>query len=317
MTSEMRTERINLGKRPDLMLRLEKFGILPKGNPNGEFARCSKEWTAQKIPPYDQSIYQAMAARLPEGWEDISIDELDELLETLKKKIELKKEEPLTNQDQANQKVLTGLCTVALIGIMAGSQLIAHYGVGELPKMDERDLELTLEDSYDMILQLVIHSKLLDEIFIAIAHTSGAPERVQQTLPFVLKLSAILMMIKLVTIRNPDRFLFLVEELQQEISDGLQKVERFVDEMIHTKKFSGENAEKVALFLQRGKMALDKEDFIGFSQTLDEGLAQIGISEETLTKDLKKIEAYVAMLVHSFITIQEFKEAQSTGLHQA
>ena len=74
-----------LAKRPDLVIKLEKYGIeLPKKE-GGEFQGIAKKWAKEKKPPYDKAVYQALAERLPTGWEEISHEEMDELIIKMQK----------------------------------------------------------------------------------------------------------------------------------------------------------------------------------------------------------------------------------------
>jgi len=73
-------ERIILGRHPELMLKLEKYGVIPPDVGGGPYDGFARRQAAQGAPPYDKREYIDMAKRLPVGWEELSVQEMDKVL---------------------------------------------------------------------------------------------------------------------------------------------------------------------------------------------------------------------------------------------
>jgi hypothetical protein len=104
-------DRVILGRRPDLMLKLEKYGVMPPIVGGGPYDRFAKQQAAQGAAPYDKQEYADLANRLPSGWEELSAGEMDRVISGLQAKINAKQTEivPKQTQLQENKNRLSDL----------------------------------------------------------------------------------------------------------------------------------------------------------------------------------------------------------------
>lgn len=84
--------RIILGKQPELMLQLVALDIMPPTAEGGTYNGMAKEAanSTPSTPPYDNPLYAAMANALPSGWEEVSVEGLDSVIEQLDQMIDEK-----------------------------------------------------------------------------------------------------------------------------------------------------------------------------------------------------------------------------------
>lgn len=79
--------RIILGRRPDLMLRLLQQGIIPPSAGGGPFGGMAAKFIAEGIKPYDNPLFALLAQVIPSGWEELSGVEMDVVIDRLQTSI--------------------------------------------------------------------------------------------------------------------------------------------------------------------------------------------------------------------------------------
>jgi hypothetical protein len=129
-------DRIILGKRPDLMLKLVNYGVLPPMVTGGPYDGYAKRAAAQGAFPYDNPAYAVLAESLPSGWEELSIQELDQVIDQLKASMA-----PLPASVGSSF-----LSTVTRHSLAAADQVYDPYTMGSPGLMQMLALRLQLED---------------------------------------------------------------------------------------------------------------------------------------------------------------------------
>lgn len=317
MTSDTTVGHINLGKRPDLMLLLERYEIIPKGDPEGPFAGCSKKWSEEKEPPYDQAVYQAMADRLPEGWEDITREEMDRLIDELKERVEKKRQEPLSRENLGNRFLLDKFLIVALLGIFTTAAVIEKSKFAWIPNKEEGDLKAAERFAYTLLLQLATESNVVQEILRTIGASTGLNAALQEVLMEGMELFGILVAVKIASMKEMNYGITLIDQFQEEILRGIVKAQQILLEAQQKEMLAGSIPNGVALFLQQGKMALEKGDFEGFYQTYQGALGILGITDEQFSQDLESIREFAERLVYACTEGRDDLTNTMTGISQA
>lgn len=295
------TKHVILAKRPDLVLKLEKYGILPPCKSGGKYEGCAKKWAQEGLPPYDTPEMQALAERLPTGWEELTEKEFNDLLKKLETAIINKKMEKLDTPNRGSEKLLRSLTKIAFIGITSVASMIETSGLGILPDEDEVDKKRAMQLSFELILHLVNGTDLLTIVFREIAATMNTTTDNQKMIAEILKLMAILLAILAAAKGDQERLKALTRSFEATIRKGLEKVEGFVSESLTKQQISGEKAEEVALLLQQAKMALEKDEFEGFYEAFKDALLVIDLTPEMIISDFNDIQVFAEKL-HTAMT---------------
>jgi hypothetical protein len=289
-------KQVVLAKRPDLVLKLEKYGLLPPCKPGGKYNGCAKKWAKESTPPYDTPEAQALAERLPTGWEELPTKEFDQLLNALQAAIEEKRKERLDTPNRGAERMLRNMAKIAFIGITAAASLIEVSGLGILPDEDENDKKQAAKLSFELVLHLICGTNVLKQIFMEIARTTNTTNENQEMIAEILKLMAVLLAILAASQGKQGRLKELMSSFKGEISKGIKKTERFVSEGLLNETLSGEKAEETSLLLQQAKIALEKEDFEGFYETYKEALGLLNVTTEMMIGDLGEVQVFARKL---------------------
>jgi hypothetical protein len=266
----------------------------------GIYEGCAKKWAKERMPPYDIPEYQAMAERLPIGWEEITAQEMNMLLESLKKVIAKRKNEKLDIPNKGSEKLLKSLAQIAFLGISTAATLLVESGLGILPDKDEKAKIQAKEFSFELVLHLINGTGFLNRIFRNIAETMHTSKKDQELIAEVLTLAAIFLAILAASNGNEDRLKSLITSFRHLFSKGLTKVEHFVSDKLANEAIRGEKAQHAAMFLQQARIALEKEDFDGFYEAFTGSIEILQIAPDDFIDDVKEIRVYAKKL-HSAI----------------
>lgn len=309
---------IILAKRPDLVIKLEKYGILPPCKKGGSvYNGCAKKWAKEGKVPYNTPVYQAMAERLPAGWEELTVAEMDQLLDQLQTTIEERKKARLDTPNLGDQMMLKNLAKVAFITLSTVSALIVEAGLGVLPDSDEAEQAEARMFSFEMFLHLLIGTNVLPDTLREITRTMNTTEENQQCISEVLTTAAILFAIFSASQGDLDRLQHLITSFRSHISEGLNTTEHFVSNGLKTGKIAGDKAEGLALYLQQTRMALDKDDFEGFYDAISGALGLLEITPEAFLGDQKHIEVLAKQLQRALTTGMDDETNKLTAISQA
>ncbi len=290
-----------LAKRPDLVLKLERYGLLPPCKPGGKFEGCAKKWAKEGVPPYDTPEMQALAERLPTGWEEMTEAEFNELLVKLKEKIGEKRNEKYDSPQLSSEKMMRNLTKMAFIGITSVASMIETSGLGILPDEDEVDKKRAKQLSFELILHLINGTNLLKIVFKEIAATMNTSMENREMIAEILKLMAVLLAILAAAKDDRERLKALTRSFRTTISDGVEKTERFVSDGLVQEAITGEKAEEIGLLLQQAKIALGKDDFEGFYEAFKDALGVIEVSTDMIVSDFNDIQKFAKQL-HTAMT---------------
>jgi len=135
-------KRVLLAERPDLVLKLEKYGVHLPRKAGGVYEGCAKQWSKERKPPYDRAQYQALAERLPVGWEELTTEEMDQLLERLRTAISEKQKEKLYTAAKSEEEFFKKVVTIALLALTVGIALVKEEGFGGIAEIEESEKKL-------------------------------------------------------------------------------------------------------------------------------------------------------------------------------
>ena len=295
------TKHVILAKRPDLVLKLERYGLITTYESGGKYKGYAKKWAEEGIPPYDTAETQALAERLPTGWEALTEKEFDELLEKLNLAIEEKKKERLDTPNRGSERLLRSMTKIAFIGIASVASMIETSGLGILPDEDEVDKKRAIQLSFELILHLINGTDLLKIVFKEIAATMNTTMENQEMIAEILKLMAIMLAILAAAKGDQERLKALIKSFKTSIKEGIEKTELFVSDSLVNELISGEKAEEIALLLQQAKIALEKDEFEGFYEAFKDALGVIDLTPEIMISDFNEIQIFAEKL-HAAMT---------------
>ncbi|ADI38953.1 putative uncharacterized protein [Waddlia chondrophila 2032/99] len=290
------SRRVILAKRPDLVLKLERYGLLPPCKPGGKYEGCAKKWAKEGTPPYDTPEAQALAERLPTGWEELTDLEFNQLLLQLEKKIGEKKKEKFDTPQIGSERIMRNMVKIAFIGITSVASMIETSGLGILPDEDQADKKLAMQLSFELILHLINGTNLLKIVFKEIAATLNTSSENQEMIAEILKLFAVLLAILAAAKKDRERLKALTRSFRSTIAEGVEKTERFVSEALANETISGKKAEEIGLLLSQVNIALEKDDFEGFYEAFKDALGLMEISKEMVVGDFDDIQKFAEKL---------------------
>ncbi len=306
-----------LAKRPDLVLKLEKYGLLPPCKQGGGYVGCAKKWARKRKPPYDQPVYQTMAERLPSGWEELTIEEMNQLLGELRNTINQRKKAAKETPNKGAHLMLKQLIQLAYIGITTAAVLITDLGLGILPEKNKADKKEAKKFAFELVIHLVNGTGLLTTVFQNIARTTNTHEKNQMLIADILTLIAILMALLAASEGDKDRLQVLIMSCKETLLDGIDKIESFVSEGLAKQDIKGDKGERIALSLQQAQIALNKEDFDGFYEAYREILSVLEITPDLLISDLQEIQQFAEQLQQAFTTGMDDETNTMTAIAQA
>ncbi|CUI17679.1 conserved hypothetical protein [Candidatus Protochlamydia naegleriophila] len=106
-------QRIILGRRPDLMLRLLQQGIIPSSAGGGPFDGMAAKAIAERLKPYDNPLFAPLAQTIPSGWEELSGAEMDGVIDQVQASIDA----DLRHVPFLQPVIFTPLITLTMAGL--------------------------------------------------------------------------------------------------------------------------------------------------------------------------------------------------------
>lgn len=308
---------IILAKRPDIVLRLEKYGLLPDCKSGGKYEGCAKQWASDGAPPYDTPQAQALAERLPAGWEELTENEFDQLLEKLNAVLEEKKKNKLETPNRGSERMLKNLVKIVFIAITAAAGYIETEGIGMLPDQDTVDKQLANQLSLELLLHLMIGAELFQTVFREIAAATGAASKDQEMIANILRLAAFFLMILAASRGKETRLKALLNSFKETLLEGLMQAEQFISESILNKNIEGEKTEEAALLLQQAKLALKQDDFEGIYETYQNALRIVDLTPESIVSDIDAVHSFASKLHLAMTSGASRETASMTTVSQA
>jgi hypothetical protein len=307
---------IVLAERPDLVLKLEKYGVIPSCKLDGPYFGCAKKWAEEKRPPYDNPTYQAMAERLPKGWEELTKEEMNLLLNKLQRTIEHKRKENFSIPDHGGEKMFKKVVKIALIAMSTAAALVEEEGLGILPDRDEVEKRRAQQFSVEMVLHLLNRSNLIYDLFREGAKLIKTDTKQEEILADILKTAAMVAMIFVVAGENDDRRNHLLLRFKNVIQEGLDKVERFVNEALIDEILESNVAKGLGLYLQQARIAFRNQDFEGLQQTVESILKLLNLTQDRLINDIKQLHKLAGQMRKAFTTGMDDETNKMTTISQ-
>lgn len=309
--------RIVLAKRPDLAIQLEKYDLLPNYNRESPYRGCAKRWARDRIPPYDQPEYQALAERLPVGWEELNESELEEVLLKLREKIDQQKRVETAVPNKGGENALRNLVHTAFLAITSASILLKEKGWEPLSNDDQKAVKDALEFSFELSLRLFERAGILDRIFKFIASAANLTGEDRALVQQVLKTSALFLVVFSASGGEREKLKFYFSNILPLVYNGIVEVDRMVSRRLNEGKIRGELADTTALFLRSATHALEKADFDGFYAGFETLLKQIGVDLEKLSRETQELQKFADMVYDRINTGLEEQSVQKAMISQA
>lgn len=233
----------------------------------------------KKIPSDLIRLLQKYDIAAPDGDKEYTIDEINELIDQVEKRIEQKKKRRLDVPNQGSRKLLAVLAHIVSKATTVAAINLAEMGIGAVPTKEGDNKRIAKDFTFDVVMHAVVGSGILTTLFTEIARTADTNEKNQKMIAESLKLLTFVMAIRAATKGNEDRMISLFDDFSKEI-------EKSIDIIIQGT--SGE----LALKLQQAKMALQKGEINRFIKTCQGALDLLDITPELLEKNLKEIEEF-------------------------
>lgn len=310
-------KKIILAKAPELVLKLEKYGLLPELKKQGSCLGCAKKWAKEKIPPYDDPEFQALAERLPIGWEELTENEMQQLLFALNQKIEEKKKAELDIPNKGCEKILGNLTHLFFLALSTLTTIFLEKGVGILPGGDEQEEQKAKELSFELMLHFLGGTKFLKRFFRSVAEMTNTSRENQELIGDVLTAIALLIVIETASKGDENKRNSYFLNFRHFFNKEIEKIEKFISEKIMEGSISGDSAEKGAFSLKQLHMAVEKGDYAGFQEALSNILSSISVPIEPFLRDIKEIQKFANSMQNMIQTLKEDQSNQKTVVSQA
>lgn len=308
---------ILLAKRPDVVLLLEKYALIPGGDKNGKFAGCAKQWARDGKPPYDTPEHQALAERLPVGWEELSLQDFDALMQQLQRAMQEKKKGKLDTPDIGGQRMLNNLLQIALLTILSGASFVSRRGLGLLPDTDEAEKKKAKMLEPELALHLINATNLFGSFFHTLTRTIRTTRANQETIARLLRLVSVLLILLMEAKDDEERLKHLVENFRYFLVEEMRFAETVAVERIAVGAAHGEKAERVSLYVRQARVALEQRDFEGFSEAVAGTLDALRVNKDKLLHDLRSIDALADMLQKALTVGMEDETNKITAISRA
>lgn len=308
---------IVLARRPDLALKLEKYGLLPKGKKGSIYEGAAKKWAKAKTAPYDIPLYQAMAERLPTGWEELTEKEMGELQERLKAVIAIKKREKLDIRNTGAETMLKSLSQLTFLAMEIVSTLLIENGIGPLPEKDEKEKRAAQEFSFELLLHLIEGADFLTRIFRSIAETTNTSSENQKLLAEILKTAAIVLCMIAASNGNDEKLKTLLLNFKHRLLPRFIYIENFTTKQLEDGIIKGEVAERIALYLSQAKLSFEAHDPDSLYEAFAGGLAMLEIASEDFSKDMKEIRNFAQEIKQRIDGALDDSSSQVTAIAQS
>lgn len=303
-----------LAARPDLVLKLEKYGVILPCKRGGAYEGCAKKWAKERVSPYDNPEYQALAERLPVGWEELTLEDMEQLLLKLQEAIAAKRNEKLDAFDRGGEQMFRKVVKIALLGVGVAAALVEEGGFGNLPEIDEGDKKRARKFSVELALSFLKGSNLFYNLFREGAKLVKTDVQQQENIASILKGAAMVSVIFSVAAGNEDWRNELLLGNKDVVQDGLNKAERLANEAWIDEAVSSDIAKGTILYLQQAKIAMEKQDFDGLQMALEGMLGLHHITHDQLARDLKEVKKLAGQLRRAFTTGMKDETNQLTAI---
>ena len=308
------SKKVILAKRPDIMLKLEKYGVMPPLKQGGPYEGCAQKWAREAKSPYNDPKYQAMAERLPIGWEELTEKEMNTLLSRLEEAMAQKRAANLDIPNKGEIELLRKMVKMAVLFITTTACAIEDSGIGPLANLDEDEKKRAKQFSLEMVLHLLKGTEFIAVFFRKMSSALSSDVTSQELIADFITHLTILLAILAASKGNTDRLQELLLSLKPTIQEGLDKVERFLSDGLAAGTIKGSGAEGMALYMQQARIAFEKENFKVFFNVYKEVLQLLKITPDQLLKDMKDINILAARLQNAFTSGLEDETNKLTAL---
>jgi len=305
---------IILAKRPDIVVLLEKYALLPLGGGIKAYEGIAKKWAQEGTPPYDNPEYRALARRLVVGWEAMGEEEFNTLLQDLQKVILQKKQHMKNTPNKGSEKNFKALSHVSFLALAYMASFLVGAGIGHLPDVEEKEKQRAKEFSFELIIHLTTGAALLERVFETIANTIVAKRKNQKLIGELLKMGAVFLSILAASNGEEEHLKRTLFSLKKSF-EGLEKIGSFLSQQLAKETTRSKKAENCALFLQQAKIALEKEDFEAFYAAFTGVLKSLQLVPGDFIDDVKQ-SAHLANRLRQIIE-DGLDQVQATAMSQA
>lgn len=217
----------------------------------------------------------------------------------------------------AKLNMLMMLLMSSLAGAGTMASLVTEHGLGRLPAKNEREQEAGRKFSFLLIMQFLQSADVMKTLYRQFAESCGQTPEEQETTANIMDLLNGLLMTMTAAKGKKDKAVPLLQEMQKNIGENIDKTEKFVIGAIRSGEIEGAEAKGLDIALQQARIALEKEDFEGLINACANALELMNSSPGDLYMDLEEIKEFSELLKYVFGAGLEAESKVMPGMIQA
>jgi len=179
---------------------------------------------------------------------------------------------------------------------MTGIILAAQKGIGKLPSEEKGDIEESRFFSFELMLQMLVSSEMIQDTYTALFEACGAVKEKEKAAVDMMTLVTLLLILETAAeCGNLNREL-LFEGMQENLTKKIALTANFLDNAIASGTFDTTKVIDLNIALQQAKLRLEENDIGSFREACQEALKTIGIDKSQWSKELQQVEKYTNRL---------------------
>lgn len=203
----------------------------------------------------------------------------------------------------ANAKQM--MLMMMMLGMTSGAStlagLLSEFGAGRFPSEGEGEEREGHVFTFQLLLQLLAKSGLLNLICKILTETTGANDKAQEMMTSIMELTTLLLMALTGAKGPPKDAGILLEGVKTHIGNHIDKIEKFVLSLILEGTEDSATAKGLNVALKQAKIALETDNFEALMGSCGNALDLIGTSPDLLLKDLGELKEFAKLLNRSCV----------------
>lgn len=224
----------------------------------------------------------------------------------------------LSSGNKAEHLYLELLTTTALISAICLSSILSTNGLGPLPETESpAEQHQNTLFSFEIAVLFAATSNVFNCINGCIADSCGASENTKQDISVILSTATLLFVLMAGANGNEKDFNTLALGLSDAILQNLEATGAILSEGMLNGTFNPELTAGLNAYIQQAIAALQQEDVGSFKDAYIGALGLIGISEDSLQKDLDAMNDFAGSLISSITSASDDQTNTITGISQS
>lgn len=192
-----------------------------------------------------------------------------------------------------------------LLGMTSGAStlaaLISEFGAGRFPSEGDGEEAEGHVFTFQLLLQLLAKSGLLNLVCKILTETTGANEKAQEMMTSIMELTTLLLMALSGTKGQPKEAGILLEGIKTHLGEHIDKIEKFVLSLILEGIENSATAKGLNVALKQAKIALETENFEALVGSCGNALDLLGTTPDLLLKDLRELKEFAKLVNRSCV----------------